>query len=91
MNVLVVGDEASLASNIAAGLNARGHDAVVAPHIASPPSLETAELAEVLAGAAIVIDVAGSPLLRRSTSPTTPTGSPSILSPPFIDQAAQHD
>jgi uncharacterized protein YbjT (DUF2867 family) len=61
MNVLVVGDEASLASTIAAGLRARGHDAVVAPHIASPASLETAELAEVLAGAATVIDVAGPP------------------------------
>jgi uncharacterized protein YbjT (DUF2867 family) len=60
MNVLVVGDEASLASKIAARLNARGHDAV-APHIASAACLETAELADVLSGAASVIDVASPP------------------------------
>jgi nucleoside-diphosphate-sugar epimerase len=60
MNVLVVGDEASLASKIAARLNARGHDAV-APHIPSAACLETAELADVLSGAASVIDVASPP------------------------------
>ena len=61
MKIVVIGGTGLIGSNVVANLSAQGHDAVAASPISGVNTLTGEALAEVLEGAAVVVDVSNSP------------------------------
>jgi uncharacterized protein YbjT (DUF2867 family) len=77
MKIVVIGGSGLIGSKVVARLGAHGHEAIAAPPNSGVNTLTGQGLAEVLAGAQVVVDVSNSPSLEDKAALeffTTSTG-----------------